>query len=148
MGEEKKDYSTYVEFMSNWYKGLLFLAGFILTAITILISQISEPVGISAQFTLLSFGILFQLTLSVAFFLNLAISYVCKNLPKQTPYGRSLYSLVFFVNIASSFGVALLFLYRKLKYLALTSAIITVFLNILGQLYQKSFAEHLKTLSK
>ena len=44
----------------------------------------------------------------------------------------------------SQFGVALLFLYRNLIYLALISAIISVLLVIFGQLYQKPFLEHMK----
>ena len=122
MSEEEKDYSTYVESISNWYSGLLFLAGFTLTAMTILIANISEPISFSAQLILLFFGIMFQLTLSVTAFLNLSISILCKNLPKNTPHESILVPLVFLVNIMSQFGVALLFLYRNLIYLALISA--------------------------
>ncbi|UCE43739.1 MAG: hypothetical protein JSV57_05150 [Candidatus Bathyarchaeota archaeon] len=86
MSKEEKDYSSYVELISNWYSGLLFLAGFTLTAMTILIADVSEPVSLSGQLILLSFGIMFQLTVSVTALLNLSISILCKNIPKDTPH--------------------------------------------------------------
>ncbi len=53
---------AYVELLSNWYSGLLFLAGFTLTAMITLVTKISEPISVSAQLILLFFGCLFQLT--------------------------------------------------------------------------------------
>jgi membrane protein implicated in regulation of membrane protease activity len=65
-------------------------------------------------------------------------------MPKHTPHESILVPMVFLVNIMAQFGVALLFLYRNLTYLALVSVIVSVLLIVLGQLYQKPFLEHIK----
>lgn len=148
MSNNGKDYSDYIQHRSNVENGILFLAGFTFTAITILLTQLPDPNSLQPQLILLFLAVFFGLLFFVSGFSMVEMIYHCKDIPPLTRRIRFLNALLVLVANLSGFAVSLLFLLWNLTMLAMVSGIIWVFLIIANILFVwKPFQEYRKTIS-
>jgi len=117
---EDSDYSDYIKHLSNMGSMYAFLSGFMFTAMTLIITRLSDPSIIMAQIVLFFMGVMLNVFIYYmgAFYTNVLV--LCKNRP---PYSgaKSLFNIVSDVSIMIGLGgsIILLFLLWGLVYLAL-----------------------------
>ncbi|NIQ06632.1 MAG: hypothetical protein GWO20_13160 [Candidatus Korarchaeota archaeon] len=124
MSADEKDYSEYINHLSNMGNMYSFLSGFMFTAITVLITQLPDPNRMMAQFVLFFMaGILDMFILYMGSFYQ-KVLYFCKKVP---PYSekKTVFNLLSDISVLLGVGVStvLLFLLWNLIYLALAQLI-------------------------
>lgn len=118
-----KDYSDWIQYMSNVTNALTLFSGFTFTSITILLTLLPDPTRISSQVTLFLMSSLLDFFLFFMGWQTLLVIYYCRNIPPlRARLGLS--SRLWF----SSFGflcmaVVVMFLLWDLTYLALASGL-------------------------
>lgn len=149
MSENERDYSDYIQHMSNVVSGLFALGGFIFTAITILLTQLPNPNTLQSQLVLLFLAVFFDLLMFVSSFSTVEMIYHCRDIPPLTRRIRFLNALLTLVANLSGFAVSLLFLLWNLTMPAIVSGLVWGFLVIaIIFLEWKPFQEYRKTASK
>jgi hypothetical protein len=118
-----KDYSDWIQYMSNVTNALTLFSGFTFTSITILLTLLPDPSRISSQITLFLLSALLDFFLFFMGWQTLLLIYYCRNIPPLVARLR-LSSRLWF----SSFGflcmaVVVMFLLWDLTYLALASGL-------------------------
>ena len=148
MSENEENYSAYMSYIETNSSTYSLINGFVFTAITILLTLLPDPSRVGTQITLFSLAVLFNL---IGFTLHnneRILAYCVKVAPKLPEGYRS--------NIVSKLGhsvyylftgiLVLMYLAWGLIYLAIATAIISVFFLSLGYVLSKPFAEHYRKL--
>lgn len=97
MSEGEKNYSDYVKHLSNLMSGMLFLAGFTFTVVTILLTRLPNPNTVQSQLILFFFTVFFYLLIFLASHFAIDVIYYrgcIPHLSKQTKITNSLVVLV------------------------------------------------------
>jgi len=123
---EGKDYSDYIKHMSNLVSGLFFIGGFLLTIITLLITQLPDPSTLTTQLVLLFLLIFFNIVGFLAIYLTIDVIYFCKDIPPYSPKYRALNIVMFLAATFWGLAVAFLLLLLNLPYLTLASFILWI----------------------
>ena len=76
-----KDYSDWIQYMSNVTNALTLFSGFTFTSITILLTLLPDPSRISSQITLFLLSALLDFFLFFMGWQTLLLIYYCKNIP-------------------------------------------------------------------
>jgi hypothetical protein len=118
-----KDYSDWIQYMSNVTNALTLFSGFTFTSITILLTLLPDPSRISSQITLFLLSVLLDFFLFFMAWQTLLLVYYCRNIPPLVRRLRFSSRLWF-----SSFGflcmaVVVMFLLWDLTFLALASGL-------------------------
>ena len=123
MAEDERDYTDYLQHMSNNLNGLFLYSGFTLTTITVLISILPNPKSMLAQITLFFlFALLSVFTLLMAEIGSNNL-FLCRNVPPQTTRIHK-FNIAFWSSQSMwSIAVILMFLLSELTYLAIASTI-------------------------
>ncbi len=121
MSTNEKDYSNYIQHMSNLVGGMLFMTGILLTVITLLLTQIPDPSTLPTQVALFFLMILFSLTGFMGIYLTIDVIHYCKEIPPYQSRIRMLNLLSFLASGLWGLSVAILFFLWNLTYLALAS---------------------------
>lgn len=134
----EKDYSDYINHLSNMGNMYSFLSGFMLTVITVLITQFPDPSSTMAQIVLFFMAVVLDI---FAFYMGSfyqRVLYFCKNVPSYS--GRkSLFNILSDSSIILGLGgtTVLLFLLWNLIYLALAQTIAWILTSIAA--YKSTF---------
>ena len=130
MSGNEKDYSDYVQQMSNVSSTISVLSGFLFTAITILITWLPDPTEIVTQFTLFFLATSFYLNVYLLVWNTMLGARYCRSLPPVTK-GMRLFNTGFTFGIfLVGYTITLMFLIRYLFYLALISGALWTIMNI------------------
>lgn len=126
-----KDYSDWIQYMSNVANTLSLFSGFTFTSITILLTLLPDPRQISSQITLFLLSALLDFFLFLMGWQTIFVIYHCRSVPPLTR-GMAIASRLWF----SSFGllciaVTIMFLLWNLTYLAFASGLALVLVLIL-----------------
>ena len=135
MSENKKDYSDYISYASNFLIALSLFSGFTFASITILITQLPDPSQILIQATLLFLATMFYLFVFLSFYMIGCILHCVENVPPRTKllgYGKVVSFLTAMSFPIWGVAVVLMFLFWNLVYLALASFIVLLVFNIWG----------------
>ena len=128
--ENEKDYSDYVQHMSNLFNGLLFMLGFMFAVFAIVLTQLPDPSALSAQLTMFFFSILLGLIGFLALAIGSHVLYFCKRVPPLSKRIIALNTLHWLVCILEGLTVPLLFALWNLPLLAFASGIVWVLFTI------------------
>ena len=131
--EKEEDYSDYIKHLSNMGSMYAFLSGFMFTAITLVLTRISDPTTLMAQVVLLFMAVMLNVFIFyMGFFLN-EVAPLCKNRP---PYSGSKSPLNIFSDVSVMLGlgvtIILLFLLWNLIYLAIVQTVLWILIVILA----------------
>lgn len=124
MPESGKSYSDYAQNLSNVMNGMLFFAGFILTVVAILLTSLPNPIAMQSQLILLFLAAVFYLTVFLAIFCLIEVTYHCENIPPLTRRKRMANALVFLTFLLIGLAFPLLFLLWGLTSLVIISGLI------------------------
>ncbi|MEM2147668.1 MAG: hypothetical protein QXJ94_03585 [Candidatus Bathyarchaeia archaeon] len=130
MSEDEKNYSDYVKHLSNLMSGMLFLAGFTFTVVTILLTRLPNPNVMQSQLILLFFTVFFYLLIFLASHFAIEVIYYCGCVPYLSKRTNITNALVVLVIILVGFALPLLFLLWDLTSLATISSLIWLFFAI------------------
>jgi len=145
--ESEKDYSDYIQHMSNLISMVSLLGGFVFTAFTILLTQLPDPSSIISQFTLVFLAVLFYLFMSLLSWSHLQIIRYCKKVPPASKGQTTFNSLLPVSYIGLGLAIVLMLLIWNLIYVALVSGAVWAISIILTQIYiLKPFQEYRKTI--
>jgi hypothetical protein len=121
---EKVDYSDYIKHLSNMGSMFAFLSGFMFTAITLVITRLTDPSAITAQSVLFFMGVMLNIFIFYMGSFYMQVVALCKNVP---PYSgrKSLFNIFSDVSVMLGLGgsTILLFLLWGLTYLALAQTV-------------------------
>lgn len=123
MLEGGKSYSDYAQNLANVMNGMLFFAGFIFTVVAILLTSLPNPRNIQSQFTLLFLTAIFYLTVFLAFFFLINVTYHIEKAPPLTRQGRIVNVLILLTFLSIGLAFPLLFLLWNLTMLAAISSL-------------------------
>ncbi|MEM3357084.1 MAG: hypothetical protein QW166_04575 [Candidatus Bathyarchaeia archaeon] len=124
MSEGEKNYSDYVKHLSNLMSGMLFLAGFTFTVVTILLTRLPNPNAMQSQLILFFFTVFFYLLIFLASHFAIEVIYYCGSIPQLTRGTKVTNSLVVLVILLVGYALPLLFLLWDLTSLAIISGLI------------------------
>lgn len=130
MSEGEKNYSDYVKHLSNLMSGMLFLAGFTFTVVTILLTRLPNPRAVQSQLILLFFTVFFYLLISLASYFAIDVIYYCGSIPRLSRRTNTVNALVVLAILLVGVAVPLLFLLWDLTSLATISGLIWLFFAI------------------
>ena len=124
MSENEKDYSDYIQHLSNMGQMYTFLSGFMFTAITILLIQLPEPSSLMAQLALLFMVVFLDIFVYYMGFIYHQVLRVCRNLPSFSGE-RSFANVMSDLSVVLGLGgsTVLLFLLMNLIYLGIVQLI-------------------------
>lgn len=130
MSKGEKNYSDYVKHLSNIMSGMLFLAGFTFTVVTILLTRLPHPITMQSQLILLFFTVFFYLLVFLASHFAVEVIYYCGCIPHLTKQTKITSALVVLVILLVGYAFPLLFLLWDLTLLATISGLIWSFFAI------------------
>jgi hypothetical protein len=130
VSEGEKNYSDYVKHLSNLMSGMLFLAGFTFTVVTILLTRLPHLSSVQSQLILLFFTVFFYLLIFLASHFAIEVIYYCESIPPLSIQTKITNPLVVLVILLVGFALPLLFLLWELTSLATISGLIWVFFAI------------------
>lgn len=130
MSEGEKNYSDYVKHLSNLMSGMLFLAGFTFTVVTILLTRLPHPITMQSQLILLFFTVFFYLLVFLASHFAIEVIYYCGCIPHLSKRTKITNVLVVLVILLVGYAFPLLFLLWDLTLLATFSGLIWTFFAI------------------
>ncbi|MGB9676346.1 MAG: hypothetical protein ACPL0C_04085 [Candidatus Bathyarchaeales archaeon] len=130
MTEDRNNYSDYVKHLSNLMSGMLFLAGFTFTVVTILLTRLSNPNTVQSQLILLFFTVFFYLLIFLASHFAIEVIYYCEGVPQLSIQTKITNALVVLVILSVGFAFPLLFLLWELTSLATISCVIWMFFAV------------------
>jgi hypothetical protein len=110
--------------------GMLFLAGFTFTVVTILLTRLTHPVTMQSQLILLFFTVFFYLLVFLASHFAIEVIYYCGYVPYLTKQTKITNTLVVLVTLLVGYAFPLLFLLWDLTLLATISGLIWTFFAI------------------
>jgi hypothetical protein len=125
VSESGKGYSDYAQNLSNVMNGMLFFAGFTFTVVTILLTSLQNPKALQTEFILLFFTAIFYLTVSIAFFFLIRVTFFIE-MPPLMKHGMMLNALIFLTFLLIGLTFPLLFLLWDLTLLAAVSGLMWV----------------------
>jgi len=118
VSEGEKNYSDYVKHLSNLMSGMLFLAGFTFTVVTILLTRLPHPITMQSQLILLFFTVFFYLLVFLASHFAIEVIYYCGCIPHLSKRTKITNVLVVLVILLVGYAFPLLFLLWDLTLLA------------------------------
>lgn len=130
MSEGEKNYSDYVKHLSNLMSGMLFLAGFTFTVVTILLTRLTNPNMVQSQLVLLFFTVFFYLLILLASHFAIEVIYYCESIPQLSIKTKITNTLVVLVILLVGFALPLLFILWELTSLALIACLLWGFLQL------------------
>ena len=130
MSESEKNYADYVKHLSNLMSGMLFLAGFTFTVVTILLTRLPDSSSVQSQLILLFFTVFFYLLIFLASHFAIEVIYYCESIPQLSIKTKITNTLVVLVILLVGFAFPLLFLLWELTLLATISSLIWTFFAI------------------
>jgi hypothetical protein len=140
MTENERDYSDYIQHMSNNLNGLFLYSGFTMTAITVLIAILPDLKSLMVQCTLFFlFALLNTFTLLIT---EIGVNnlFLCRNIPPVTTRLRRFNTIFFWTQGMWGIALILMFLLSDLPYLALFSTLVyTAELVIAGGVVLRDF---------
>jgi hypothetical protein len=150
VSENKKDYSDYISYASNFLLALSLFSGFTFASITILITQLPDPSQILIQVTLFFLATMFYVFVFLSFYFIGCILHCVKNVPPDTELLGYKKVVSFLATISFPIwgvSVVLMFLFWNLLYLALASFIVLLAVDIwsIFAIVKPNF-EHLKKM--
>jgi hypothetical protein len=127
--ESGKSYPEYAQNLSNVMNGMLFFAGFTFTVVAILLTSLPNPQALQSQLTLLFLTAVFYLTLFIAFFFLVRVTFYVEMPPLRRSSGL-VNLLVFLAFLLIGLTFPLLFLLWDLTFLATISVLIWLIFGI------------------
>jgi uncharacterized protein YqhQ len=122
VSESGKGYSDYAQNLSNVMNGMLFFAGFTFTVVAILLTSLQNPRALQTEFILLLLTAIFYLTVFIAFFLLIEVTFYIE-MPPLMKHGMTLNALIFLTFLLIGLTFPLLFLLWDLTLLAAVSGL-------------------------
>ena len=145
--ENEKDYSEYIQLLSNTGSILALLSGFTFTAFTILLTLLPNPSSIASQFTLVFLAALFYLFMYLLSWGGQWAMRHCKNVPPLSKGTNTFNSLVLLSLFGLEIVIVLMPLIWGLIYVALASGVVWTISLILSSIYiWKPLTEYRKTI--
>jgi len=145
--ENGKDYSEYIQLLSNTGSILALLSGFTFTAFTILLTLLPNPSSIASQFTLVFLAALFYLFMYLLSWGGQWAMRHCKNVPPLSKGTNTFNSLVLLSLFGLEIVIVLMPLIWGLIYVALASGVVWTISLILSSIYiWKPLTEYRKTI--
>lgn len=145
--ENERDYSDYVQHISNMFNGQLFMLGFPLAVLAIVLTQLPNPNALHAQLVLLFFSVLLGLIGFLAAQLGAQTIYFCRRVPPLSKRISAHNTLNFAVNVLVTGTVTLLFAVWNLPYLTIASGICWVLFAIADYVFiRRPFRKWRKTV--
>jgi len=138
MATSEKGYSDYIKHLSNMGSMFSFFSGFMFTAITLVITRLSDPSNLMAQFVLFFMAVMLDIFIFYMGSFYQEVIYLCKNRPSYS--GRkSPFNVLSDVSVILGFGgsTVLLFLLWNLIYLALAQTVVWILTSVV--IYKKIF---------
>ena len=126
LSENEKDYSDYLQVVSNTLNILVLLSGFTFTGITILLSLFPVLDSLTVQFILFFLSSLFFLFMFLLTWLNAMLMRLCRNRPSVTREVAGFNRLTLLGYVLLQLAVVLMFLIWSLVYLSLASGVVLV----------------------
>lgn len=134
MVENERDYTDYLQHMSNNLNGLFLFSGFTVTAITVLVTTLPNPKSIMAQVTLFFLFVLLETFTLLITEIGTTNIFLCRNVPPLTRRLQRFNTIFLWSQGMWAIAVILMFLLSDLLYLALFSALVyivaLVFVNV------------------
>ncbi len=130
MSKGEKNYSDYVKHLSNLMSGMLFLAGFTFTVVTIILTRLPDSSAVQSQLILLFFAAFFYLLMFLASHFAVEVIYYCECIPHLSRRTKITNTLVALVILLVGYALPLLFLLWDLTLLATISGLIWSFFPI------------------
>jgi hypothetical protein len=124
LSENEKDYSAYLQVVSNTLNILVLLSGFTFTGITILLSLFPVLGSLTVQFILFFLSSLLFLFMFLLTWLNAMLMRFCRNRPPVTREIAGFNRLTIFGYVLLQLAVVLMFLVWNLAYLSLASGVV------------------------
>jgi hypothetical protein len=121
--ESGKNYPDYAQNLSNVMNGMLFFAGFTFTVVTILLTSLPNPKALQSQLTLLFLTAIFYLTVYIAFFSLIEVTFYVE-MPPLREHGGRVNVLIFLTFLLIGLTFPVLFLLWDLTLLAAVSGLI------------------------
>ena len=109
--------------------GMFFFAGFTFTVVAILLTSLPNPKALQSQLTLLFLTAIFYLTVFIAFFLLIEVTFYVE-MPPLREHGGMLNALIFLTFLLIGLTFPLLFLLWDLTLLAAVSGLIWLLFGI------------------
>ena len=145
--ENEKDYSDYIQLLSNTGSILALLSGFTFTAFTILLTLLPDPSSIASQFTLVFLAALFYLFMYLLSWGPPSMMRYCKNVPPASKGTNTFNSLVLLGYVGLELVIVLMPLVWSLIYVALASGVLLAITIILTNIYiWRPLREYRKTI--
>jgi len=145
--ENEKDYSEYIQLMSNTSSVLALLSGFTFTAFTILLTLLPDPSSIASQFTLVFLAALFYLFMYLLSWGSPWMMRHCRNVPPLSKGINTFNSLILLSHVGLESVIVLMPLVWGLIYVALASGVLLATSIILTNIYiWKPLWEYRKTI--
>ena len=127
MDSHEKDYSDYIQHLSNMGNMYTFLSGFMFTAIAILLTQLPDRTSLMAQASFFFMATLLDIFIFFMGKFYMEVTYLCRNVPPQS--GKPSFSNIMSdLSVLLGLGVAtvLIFVTLNLFYLALAQLIVLI----------------------
>jgi len=145
--ENQKDYSDYIQLLSNTGGILALLSGFTFTAFTILLTLLPNPSSIAAQFILVFLAALFYLFMTLLTWGSPVMMRYSRNIPPLSKGMSTFNSLVFLSYVGLESVMVLMPFVWNLIYVALAIAVLLAIFMILTNIYiWKPLGEYRKSI--
>lgn len=133
MSTKRRDPSAFISHLSNLSGVLSLFCGFTFTSITILLTQLSNPLHVLAQLTLFFLAAMMDLFLFLLTWTTISVIHFCEYAPiKQIQHSSSFNWLLFLGLGLWGVAIVLMFLLWNLHYLAIASAVVWLLFCIAG----------------
>lgn len=129
MPESGKSYPEYAQNLSNLMNGMFFFSGFTFTVVAILLTSLPNPKTLQSQLTLLFLAAVFYLTLFLAFYSLVEVTFYVE-MPPLKEHGGMVNVLIFLTFLLIGLTFPLLFLVWDLAWLATISGLIWLIFGI------------------
>ena len=126
MSKNEEGYADYIQHISNITSGLVTLAGFLLTVITLLLTQLPDPSILQSQVVLLFLTVVSYLIGWLVLDWGVYIIYFCRKVPPLSKRTATNNIILYLVTLLFLLSLPMMFLLWNLTFLAITTAVMWV----------------------